>query len=71
MHLASGEADEALRYAEEAVATHRRHHQRYLEGQSLQALAAARRALGAEDGAAEAEALAADAHRDCRVPMRT
>ncbi|WP_177229557.1 AfsR/SARP family transcriptional regulator [Lentzea albida] len=69
LHLALGEGEEALRLAEEAVATHRRHHQRHLEAQSLQALATVRRATGDEDGAAVAEALAADALRDCGVPV--
>jgi tetratricopeptide (TPR) repeat protein len=69
LHLASGEIEEALHCAEDAVATHRRHHQRYLEGLSLQALSLARRAIGDDAGAAEAEALAVEAHRDCGVPM--
>ncbi|MCX2952053.1 AfsR/SARP family transcriptional regulator [Lentzea sp. NEAU-D7] len=70
LHLALGETAEALSCAEEAVATHRRYHQRYLEGQSLRALASARRATGDIAGAEAAEALAADAHRDCGVPER-
>ncbi|MFJ8963557.1 BTAD domain-containing putative transcriptional regulator [Lentzea sp. NPDC102401] len=69
LHLATGEMDEALRCAEEAVATHRRYHQRYQEGQSLQALAAVHRATGDAEGAKAAEALAANAYRDCGVPV--
>lgn len=68
LHLALGEAEDALRCAEEAVATHRRHHQRHEEGKSLEALAVVRRATGDEEGAAEAEALAAKAYRECGVP---
>ncbi|MFS8101407.1 winged helix-turn-helix domain-containing protein [Lentzea alba] len=69
LHLALGETDEALRCAEEAVATHARYHQRYLEGQSLQALAEVRRATGDVEGAVAAEALATEAFRDCGVPV--
>jgi tetratricopeptide (TPR) repeat protein len=69
LHLALGETEEALRCAEEAVAVHRRNHQRYSEGHALHALSLARRAVGDEEGAAAAEALAAEAHRDCGVPM--
>lgn len=69
LHLALGETEEALRCAEEAVAMHRRHHQRHQEGQSLQALAVVRRATGDEEGAAAAEVLATEAYRDCGVPV--
>ncbi|MDX8148257.1 BTAD domain-containing putative transcriptional regulator [Lentzea sp. BCCO 10_0061] len=69
LHLALGETEEALRCAEEAVATNRHHHQRYLEGQSLEALATVRRGTGDEEGAAAAEALATNAYRDCGVPV--
>ncbi|NGY58993.1 hypothetical protein G7043_08640 [Lentzea sp. NEAU-D13] len=69
LHLALGETEEALRCAEEAVATHRRYHQRHLEGQSLQALAEVLRATGDADGAADAELLAANAYRDCGVSV--
>ncbi|MFI6101202.1 hypothetical protein ACIA8G_37135 [Lentzea sp. NPDC051213] len=69
LHLALGEREEALRCAEESVAVHRRYHQRHLEGQSLYTLAAVRRAMGDHEGAAAAEVLAADAYRDCGVPM--
>ncbi|MET9629516.1 BTAD domain-containing putative transcriptional regulator [Lentzea sp. NPDC006480] len=65
LHLALGEAEEALRCAEEAVATHGRTHQRYLEAQSLHALARIRRATGDEKGAVAAETLAENAYRDC------
>ncbi|GGN11955.1 SARP family transcriptional regulator [Lentzea pudingi] len=68
LHLAAGEMKDALRCAEEAVATHQRYHQRHQEGQSLEALAVIRRAAGDEEGAVEAEALAAKAYRDCGVP---
>ncbi|MDX8037548.1 BTAD domain-containing putative transcriptional regulator [Lentzea sp. BCCO 10_0856] len=71
VHLALGETEEALRCAEEAVATHRRTLQRHLEGQSLQALAEVRRATGDDEGAAAAEALAVEAYRDCGAPVRT
>ncbi|MEU3645518.1 BTAD domain-containing putative transcriptional regulator [Lentzea sp. NPDC034063] len=69
LHLAMGELSEALLCAEEAVATHQRHRQRYLEGQSHATLAAVRRALGDEEGAEAAEALAINAYRDCGVPV--
>ncbi|MFJ5989834.1 BTAD domain-containing putative transcriptional regulator [Lentzea sp. NPDC092896] len=69
LHLAMGELSEALSCAEEAVATHQRHRQRYLEGQSHEVLATVRRALGDEEGAQAAEALAANAYRDCGVPV--
>ncbi|WP_196777595.1 AfsR/SARP family transcriptional regulator [Lentzea aerocolonigenes] len=67
LHLALGETKEALRCAEDAVATHARYHQRHLEAQSLQALAQVRRATGDEKGAVEAETLAENAYRDCGV----
>ncbi|SFR26908.1 DNA-binding transcriptional activator of the SARP family [Lentzea waywayandensis] len=69
LHLATGETDEALRCAEQAVATHQRHRQRYEEGQSLRVLAEVRRAAGDEEGAAAAAASATDAYRDCGVPI--
>ena len=53
--------------AEESAAVHHGNHQRYMEGQSLDALAAVRRAAGDEKGAADAEVLAANAYRDCGV----
>ncbi|WP_439663276.1 BTAD domain-containing putative transcriptional regulator [Lentzea sp. HUAS TT2] len=68
LHLAAGELGDALRCAEEAVATHQRYHQRHQEGQSLEALAVIRRTAGDEEGAKTAEALAAKAYRDCGVP---
>ena len=68
LHLALGETEEALRCAEEAVATHARYRQRYLEAQSLRALAEVRRATGDVEGAANAESSAAEAFRDCGVP---
>lgn len=67
LHLALGETEEALWCVEEAVATHSRNHQRHLEGQSLQALAAVRRATGDVEGATAAEELAANAYRDCGI----
>ncbi len=69
LHLALGETEDALRCAEQAVATHGRYHQRYLEGRSLSALAEVRRATGDAEGAAAAEALAANAFRDCGVSV--
>ncbi|MEV6241474.1 BTAD domain-containing putative transcriptional regulator [Lentzea sp. NPDC051838] len=69
LHLALGETEEALRCAEEAVATHGRYHQRHLEGQSLKALAEVRRATGDSEGAEAAEELAANAFRDCGISV--
>ncbi|MET9228265.1 BTAD domain-containing putative transcriptional regulator [Lentzea sp. NPDC003310] len=65
LHLASGDPGSAVTAAERAVAAGRRHHQRLREAQALGVLAKARRAAGDEDGAVEAEALAAAAHRAC------
>jgi DNA-binding SARP family transcriptional activator/tetratricopeptide (TPR) repeat protein len=69
LHLALGEIDAALRCAEEAVATHRRYHQRYHEAKSLAVLAEVRKAAGDTDGALAAEALAAEAFTECGAPI--
>ncbi|MDX3658679.1 BTAD domain-containing putative transcriptional regulator [Streptomyces sp. ID05-26A] len=70
LNLALGETEEALRHAEDAVATYRRYHQRFFEARSLEVLAAVRRAAGDEDGAGEAETRAATRYRECGVPER-
>ncbi|MFS8101409.1 winged helix-turn-helix domain-containing protein [Lentzea alba] len=69
LHLALGEVDDALRCAEEAVATHRRFHQRYHEAKSLAVLAEVRKAAGDAEGARAAEALAAAAFTECGAPL--
>ncbi|MEV6713195.1 BTAD domain-containing putative transcriptional regulator [Lentzea sp. NPDC051208] len=70
LHLALGETEEALRHAEDAVATCRRYHQRFYEARSLEVLAAVRRAAGDVDGAGEAETQAAILYRECGVAER-
>lgn len=67
LHLALGETEEALRHAEDAVATNRRYHQRFYEAESLEVLAAVRRAAGDVDGAGEAETQAVALYRECGV----
>jgi DNA-binding SARP family transcriptional activator len=69
LSLALGDHPEALRAAEEAVAAHHDHRQRYLEGQSLEALAEVRRATGDAEGAAQAQAAAVEVFRNCGVPV--
>ena len=70
LHLARSEVREALRCAEEAVATHQRYHQRYQEARSLDALAEVRRVTGDTEGETTARALAAQAYRECGIPSR-
>jgi tetratricopeptide (TPR) repeat protein len=67
LHLALGEVHEAVLVAEQAVERHRRYHQRYLQAQALQALAAARQAAGDVEGAAAARAEAEEAREECGV----